>query len=163
MDIDFKKSIDRATKLMGTPVNYENYSIIKIIPSTTKCCCFHCLPNAWASINENVSSFGSIEDEGDLLIEKNNEKFVIECHESGPEFVIYSIATGLVVEGIIKLIAVFLKGIKKDYKHARNYKIIKSYHIKGHKKFDEVIEIEIPLDDVALEKLNSRLRKALEK
>ena len=161
-----KKSFDRAIDLLDTPPEYENYISIKIKPTHRGCCCFHCWPKTWDVINEYIFPCGPLEDEGDVLINKNNEKFVLECHESGPEIIVYlgfCTASIVLIKSIIDLITTFLKTLQNGHqKHPGQLKIIKRYQIKGQVEEEEIIEIELPLSDDITKKLNDNIRNVLE-
>lgn len=157
-----KKSIDRAISLLGTPENYDDYESIKIRPDKGGCCCFHCWPETWAAINERISPFGPLQDEGDVLIEKNNEKFVLECHESGPE-IIYYLTLALkplqLAKSVFEFIVILLKCIGRDKrKTVGSVKIIRRRMIKGKTNEEQIIEINLPLSEAVAKKLMNELR-----
>jgi len=157
---NIKSSIDRAVILLNTPCEYDKYVYIKIIPVPHQCCCFHCLPGAWDIINEQIYPM-HLEDEGDVLIEKNDEKFVLECHESGPEIISY---LGLGI-GAINLIINLVKAIQNE-KHKRigRLKIVQCRMIKTEFEEEKTItEIELPLSNELIKKLNETLKDAIEK
>ncbi|NQE54449.1 hypothetical protein C5S29_12730 [ANME-1 cluster archaeon GoMg3.2] len=165
MNVNLKKSLDRAIDLLGTPTDYENYISIKIKPVRGGCCCFHCWPKTWAILNEYISPCGPLEDEGDVLIDKNNEKFVLECHESGPEIIAYlglGTASIALVTSIINLIITLAKANQNE--HHRNpakLKITRRWQIKGQAEEEEIMEIDFPLSDNT-KKLKDNIRKAIE-
>ncbi len=161
---NFKKSVDRAIALMGTPSDYAAYIAIKIKPSQGGCCCFHCWPKTWAAINKHIADFGPIEDEGDALIGRNDDKFTLECHESGPEIILYTAISGLIVESIVGLVSIFLKNLQnEDHKRPSSLKIVKRRQIKGKIKEVEIMEIDFPLSDDVIKKLNDNIIKIIEK
>jgi hypothetical protein len=161
---NLQKSIDRAIKLMGTPSDYENYIVIKIKPVQGGCCCFHCWPKTWSIINEYIAPYGPLEDEGDVLISKNNEKYVLECHESGPEIILYGVISGLIVESVVELIMTFLKNLQnEDRKRPGSLKIMRHRKIEGQMQEEEIMEVYLPLSKAVIKKLNDSIRKSIEK
>jgi len=164
---NLKKSIDRAIDLIGTPNDYEKYISIKIKPAQGGCCCFHCWPETWTTINRHIYPYGPLKDEGDVLIGKNNERFVLECHESGPEIIVYlSLGTAsiLLVKSVIDLITTLLKALQNEHhRHSANFKITKRYQIKDRVEEEEIMELEFPLDKDIIKKLNGKIRSALKK
>jgi hypothetical protein len=159
-----KKSIDRAVLLLGTSAEYEKYESIKIKPSQGGCCCFHCWPRTWESVNEHISPCGPLCDEGDVLIENDSDKYVLECHESGPEIILYlglGTASILLIKSIVELITVFLKTLEKDKKTVGDLKIIRRRLIKGKTNEEVIMEINLPLPKAMAKELNSKLEKLL--
>ena len=165
MDYNFKTSIDRAIKLLGTPSDYENYITIKIKPAQGGCCCSsHCWPKTYAIINEYINPFGPIKDGGDALIGIKNEQYVLECHESGPEIVLYGIVSGVISNLVVELIKTFLKNLQnEDRKRPGSLKIMRRRQIKGRIQEEEIIEVDLPLSKNVIKKLNDNIKKAIEK
>ena len=165
MDTNFKRSVNRAISLMGTPADYKNYIPIKIKPSKGGCCCFHCWPHTWNSVNKYIYPFGPLEDEGDVLLSKNDAKYVLECHESGPEIILYiglGTAAILFAKSIVELITVLLKALQKEERKCPgNLKIIRRRQIKGQIEEEEIMEINIPLSKDTIEKLNDNVKNAI--
>lgn len=148
---------------MNTPTDYSRFESIKIKPAKGGCCCFHCWPETWASINEYILPAGPLEDEGDVLVKKNNEEFVLECHESGPEIVYYlglGTASVLLLKSVIELIVALLKSIEKDKgKAVGSIKIIRRRMIKGETDEEQIMEINLPLSESTTKKLIAKLRE----
>lgn len=165
MSDNLQNSIDRAIKLMGTPTDYENYISIKIKPGQGGCCCLrHCWPRTWSAINEYIVPFGPIEEESDVLIGKNNDKYVLECHESGPEIILYGVISGLIAEAVVGLIKVFLMNLQnEEHKHPGSLKIIKRRHIKCQIEEEEIMEVNLPLTEDVIKKLNFNIKKVINK
>ena len=164
----FHKSIDRAMKLMGTPSDYENYIVIKIKPAWGGCCCFHCWPKTWSVINKYITPFGPLEDEGDVLINRGKEKYVLECHESGPEIILYAIVSGvisgLIVQSIVGLVTTFLRNLQnEDRNRPGSLKILRRRQIKGQTEEEEVIEVDLPLSEDVTKQLEDNIRKCIDK
>jgi len=157
MDI-LESSINRAIHLLKTPAHYQDYISIKIKPIQGGCCCFHCWPKTWARINDYIHPL-EIRDEGDVLLETNNEKFVLECHESGPEIISY-LEMGI---SAIGLIITLLKFLQEDNKTPAKIKIIKRRLIKSQIEEEELMEIDFPLSDTVVERINKNLEKALKR
>ena len=159
------KSLDRAINLLKTSESYSDYVILKITPRGGGCCCFHCWPEAWASINEYILPHGPLQDEGDVLIQTNKEEFVLECHESGPEIVYYiglGTASLLLIKSIVELIVALLKALGKERgKKVGSLKIIKRRIIKGDMNEEQIIEINLPLNESTIKSLDKKLKNAL--
>jgi len=156
-----KNSFDRAIALLGTSSDYKNYESIKIKPVNGGCCCFHCWPRTWDTVNEYISPFGPLKDEGDVLIGNKDKKFVLECHESGPEIVYYvglGTASILLIKSIVELIVALLKALEKDKgKKNGSLKIIRHRIIKGEIDEEQIMEINLPLSKDTIQKLNDNL------
>lgn len=159
MNKNLKKSLDRAIKLLNTPKDYENYISIKIKPVNGGCCCFHCWPKTWEIINEYIYPFGPLKDEGDVLIDKMNEKFVLECHESGPEIVAYLKTISIdLIKSIIELIITLLKAFQNEkHKSTLKFKIIKRCFQKGQIEEEKIMELDLPLSNDVIKKLNDNI------
>jgi len=145
---NLKRSLDRAIHLLNTPAIYEDYISIKIKPVEGGCCCFNHWPRTWADFNEYISPCGPLENEGAVLIDKNNEKFVLECHESGPEIIVY-LEFGTAV---IALIATLLKYRQKEtHNFSLKFKTTTRRWINGQIE-ENSIEIGLNLFDDSKEK-----------
>lgn len=151
--------------MIGTPADYDNYISIKVEPDPKRCCCFHCWPETWAFVNKFIYPYGPLKDEGDVLININNEKFVLECHESGPEVVAYlglGTASILLTKSIIELIVAMLKSLEKEkHKRPSTIKIIKRRQMKGKVKEENIISIDLPLRKDVIKKLNDSIKESL--
>lgn len=158
-----QNSIDRAIGLLNTPNESENYISIKLSPIPSGCCCFHCWPNTWNKINKSIQPCGPIEDEGDVLIKKKEIKFVLECHESGPEIIAYlALATSstVLLKSIIDLVITIIKALSNEgRKQPSRIKISKRQIIKGEIEEDSLIEIDIPISKDMEKQLEDRLRQ----
>ena len=166
MDI-LESSLNRAIHLLKTPENYENYISIKIKPVSGGCCCFHCWPKTWSRINTYIAPNGPLRDEGDVLIERNNEKFVLECHESGPEIILYlgvGIASLNLVKSVVDLITTMLKTLQTEQKVASGkIKISKRCLIKGQVETEDLLEIELPLSEDVVKTMNEKIEIILKR
>lgn len=143
-----KASIDRAISLLGTEQNYGKYVCLKIAPEAGGCCCFHCWPQTWQEVNRTIVPFGPIEDEGDVLIKTEEGSFVLECHESGPEIIIYvgAVTAGvLFVKAIVELVTTILKSMADEPRRKLGNFIITKRTFKGSRLHEErIIEINMP-------------------
>jgi len=118
-------SVDRAIKLLNTPRNYANYISFKIKPVPSEDCDIHHWPRIWDVINKYIYPDGPIENEGDALITRDDAQFVLECHETGPEIVIYlgAIAiTARLIKSIADLIAVIVNA-RVEESHVFKYRL----------------------------------------
>jgi hypothetical protein len=154
------RSIDRAVALLGTPRDYDDYVLFKVRPVSSGCCCFHCWPITWAELNEYIYPSGPVKDEGDALVKKDSAVFVLECHESGPEIIVYlgvAIALGELAKAIIELITTILNARRKESKASVKYKLTS----KSRSGVEE-IELSLPLSDEAVKQLQAYVEKSLE-
>jgi hypothetical protein len=166
MEAKLQKSIDRAIALLKTPTDYEKYISIKLSPPSG-CCCSGCLPETWLIINQFISPSGPVEHEGDALIKKDGNVFVLEQHESGPEILVFlalATASATLAKSVIDLITTIIKGLSAEHKkQPPRIKIIKRRLIKGQFEEEKIIEIEIPVSKNIEKKLEERIKQALNK
>lgn len=157
-------SIERASALMGTPSNPDGYIILKITPDGGGCCCTDCWPEAWRAVNRHIAPAGPIGHEGDVLLGDGDSRFVLESHESGPEFVVYlgfATASILAVKAVVELITTILKNVIQDRKRPSRIKLVKRFATKGEFEEEVALELDLPLSEEVSKKLESRVRKAL--
>lgn len=161
MGYNIKNSIDRAIKLMRRANDYDDYVSLKIAPFPKGCCCFHCWPETWRSVNEYIYPQGPIEDEGDVLLKENGKEFVLECHESGPEIVIIATVSIALVTAIINLIATLVSALRKDRKCPTKIRIIKKKLTKGKVNEEEIIEMDLTASANSFEKQKRDIENAV--
>ncbi|MFH1440449.1 MAG: hypothetical protein ABIH18_00170 [Candidatus Omnitrophota bacterium] len=164
MEEKLQKSIDRAIALLKIPNEYENFLSIKLSPLDIGCCCSDCLPETWRITNEFIAPCGPIKHEGDVLIEKDGNKFVLEQHESGPEVLLsLALATAKVtlVKSIIDLLITIIKGLSKE--NRKKPSRIKIVSRRLNKKEEELIEIDIPISKNTEKQLEEKIKKAINK
>ncbi|MEW6052397.1 MAG: hypothetical protein AB1552_01225 [Nitrospirota bacterium] len=163
----FQKSIDRAITLLHTPPDYKNYILIKLSPIPQGCCCFHCWPKTWEIINKTIQPYGPIENEGDVLIERNKTKIVLECHESGPEIIAYltlAASSIILLKSIIDLLKSIIDALSTESKkQPARIKISKRQIIKGEVEEENLIELDIPISKNIKKQLESRLNDLINK
>jgi hypothetical protein len=147
---NYVNSVDRAIKLLKTSSHYSDYISIKIVPDHSGCCCLNHWSTTWQIIDEYIHPdgpirSGGIRNEGDALIHQNDAQFVLECHETGPEIVIYlgaiAITAGL-IKSVADLIAVILNARLED-SHVFKYKL-KTFGNGGVIIQEEEIELKTP-------------------
>jgi len=152
---------------MGTPKNYEDYISIKITPVPRNCCCFHCWPETWHVVNRHICPCGPLEDEGDALIHADGEKYVLQCHESGPEIIIYfglATASILLLKSVVELIVTLLKALQgEERRKPDRIKIAKRLQIRGKVEVEELIEVDLPVSDDVQKKIDDVLKEHLKK
>jgi hypothetical protein len=162
-----QNSIDRSIRLLNTPNESENYISIKLSPVPSGCCCFHCWPDTWEKINKSIQPCGPIEDEGNVLIEKNKNKFVLECHESGPEIIAYlALATSstVLLKSIVDLVITIIKALSNEgRKQPARIKISKRQIVKGKIEEENLIEIDIPISKDLEKQIEDRLKNLINK
>jgi hypothetical protein len=157
-------SIQRASALMNTPSNSDDYIILKITLDGGGCCCMHCWPETWRAVNRHIAPAGPIEHEGDVLLGDGDSLFVLQDHESGPEIVLYlGGATALILMGkaVLELIMTILKSVIRDRKHQPRIKLVKRFVTKGEIEEEITMELDLPLSDETAKKLESQVNKAL--
>jgi len=137
---NLKMSLDRAIQLLNTPAVYEDYISIKIKPVDGGCCCYDHWRETWKQFNEFISPYGPLHNEGAVLIESNDEKFVVECHESGPEIIAY-LKFGTAVVGLLIVLLKFRQA--ESHSHSLKFKITKRHWVED--KIEEENSIEIDL------------------
>jgi hypothetical protein len=156
---NLNNSFARAIKLLKTADNDEEYISIKIKPANGGCCCFHCWPHTWNEINNKIARYGVLKDEGDLAIGDGNERFVLECHESGPEIVVYlgiGIASANLAKAIIDLVLALIKNRQRE-KDGSQFVITKRIIINSIIIEENVIKIDFPLSKENIDLLNKKL------
>ncbi|MBI4286459.1 MAG: hypothetical protein HY670_11270 [Chloroflexi bacterium] len=158
-----KRSIDRAQRLLETPNDNGNYVLIKIKPISGECCCFHCWPQTWNEINNKISPCGPLEDEGDVLIGGQDDSFVLECHETGPEIIIYlgvGIASANLVKSVLDMVLTIVKNRQRERMGAQ-FRIMRRV-LRGTKTIEEnVMEIGFPLSRENVALLNKKIKDAI--
>jgi hypothetical protein len=148
-----QNSIIRAQRLFNTSDSIDNYFSIKIKPSHGGCCCFHCWPHTWREVNTFIQPSGPLEDEGDVLVKNENNEYVLECHESGPEIIVLIdriINYSSFVISVAGLIIALLQNRQKE-KPGCVFEIIKRKFKNGSLKEEVIIRTEYPLikkDDI---------------
>ncbi len=164
---NFNRSVNRAINLMHTPSDYDNYIVFKIKPLLGGCCCFHCYPELWKKINSFIEPFGPIEDEGDVLIGNDNNKFVLECHESGPEIITYIDVAGdlfTIITPIVGLIAFFIKRLQKEPgKQLTGIRVTKRIFENGNVIEEKIIEVKSALSDEIIKVIESGIRESIKR
>ena len=165
MEEKMQKSIDRAIALLKTPKEYEKYISIKLSPLNIGCCCSDCLRETWQITNQFIAPCGPIEHEGDVLIEKDGNKFVLEQHESGPEIIVYFAlvtASLTLAKSVIDLISTIIKGLSNEpRKQPSRIKISKRQIIKREIEEENLIEIDMPISKNIEKQLEEKIKQAL--
>ncbi|MFH1428439.1 MAG: hypothetical protein ABIH39_01725 [Candidatus Margulisiibacteriota bacterium] len=156
---DFQKSIDRAISLQVSPSGCDKYTIIKIQPIRGGCCCSGCWPITWQEINNHISP-AFVSHEGDAIVEINNEKFVLESHESGAEIVFLGVISGLIASAIFEGIKLILKARQKEIGQKKEtYKIVFHQKITNGNIIEKTIEVTLPINNN--KELNESIMKLL--
>jgi len=165
MEEELQKSINRAIVLLKTPEKYEKYISIKLSPPSG-CCCSGCWPDTWRKINEFIAPSGPVGHEGDALIENNENKFVLESHESGPEIIILKLALAAasinLAKSVVDLVTTIIKGISSESrKRPSRIMISKRQIIKGEIEEENLIEIDIPISKGIEKQLEEKIKQAI--
>jgi hypothetical protein len=160
-------SLERAINILHTPPNYEDYVCIKIAPEKSGCCCFHCWPYTWSTVNRYLLQLHEkqLEDEGEVVIGNEGDRFVLECHESGPEVVLYiGLATASLVftKSVVDLITTLIKALQKEDRRRPGKVILTARQIKdGNHTEEQIMQIELPLDESVQKELNERIEELI--
>ncbi len=166
-DASSRDSIQRAASLLNCLESPDDFVVLKLLGEPRGCCCFHCWPSTWAEINRYISPQGPIPDEGDALIQTKDGDYVLECHESGPEIVVYlGVVTASLVltKSVIDLVTTFLKTLQKErHKALSGVKLSHRRVTKGKTEDEILLEISFPVSDDTLRLLDGEIRKALQK
>ena len=166
-DASSRESIKRACALLGRDGGAGSFIILKLLPEPRGCCCFHCWPETWAEVNRHIAPYGPVPDEGDALVKSGSEGYVLECHESGPEVVIYlgvTTASLVLVKSVVDLFTTFLKGRQKEVSaRPTRIRLTRRRVVKGTVEDDVLVEVEFPLSEDVASVLNESVRRALEK
>jgi len=160
-------SIDRAAALLQRPARESDFVVLKLLPARAGCCCFHCWPTTWSAINEFIAPNGPIPDEGDALIHTAEGDYVLECHESGPEIVVYlgvTTASLVLIKSVVDLVTVFLKNLTAgDRGSSSRMKLSHRRFYGGQIADDILVEIDLPLAEDTAEILNTKIKEALQR
>jgi len=160
MTNSLNKSIDRALVLWDKNVKHEDFICLKIIPFPKSCCCFYCWPKVWNVINEMIKPQGQIQDEGDVLLKVDDEEYVLECHESGPEIILLATASITLLTAIINLISCLLNHLQKERKKPKEVSIVKKQITQQQEKV--VCKFDLENKAFTLETISKKLEKAFE-
>jgi hypothetical protein len=118
-------------------------------------------------VNRTILPSGPIEDEGDVLIDTRGGRFVLECHENGPEIIFYlgaGTAGVLLVKAIVELITTILKSRSEEQRRRLGKLIItKRTFIRSRRHEEKIIEIDLPPDSPHAEILAAELKDMFEK
>lgn len=156
----WQSSVERAKSHLGPLGPEDEIVILKLEPQLgSRCCCFHCWPNTWASVTQSLETHGVMKDEGDLLVTTNGGSFVLECHESGPEIVIAALN---LVPPIIGLVMLFLKGQQEERKASR-FKLTSRRIVRGEVEEEMQVEIDLPLSPETAKMIETEVTKTLRK
>jgi hypothetical protein len=166
-ELKLKISIDRAISLLGSERDYGKYVCLKIAPEAGGCCCFHCWPHTWQEVNRAILPSGPIKDEGDVVIKTKDGDFVLECHESGPEIIVYlgaATAGLLLIKAIVELITTILKSKSEEPRRRLGKLVITKRTFKGSRRNEErIIEIDLPPDSHYAKILTAELKSMFAK
>jgi hypothetical protein len=166
MEEKLQKSIDRAIDLLKTSPDYEKYISIKLSPPSG-CCCSDCWPETWQIVNQTIYPCGPVKHEGDAVIKKDGDVFVLEQHESGPEILVFlalATASATLAKSVVDLITTIIKGLAGEHrKQPPHIKIVKRRLIKGIIEEENLIEIDIPISKNIEKQLEEKIKQAINK
>lgn len=158
-----RSSIERAKALLGEPGPDNEVVVLKLRPAAGGCCCFHCWPGTWGEVTHFLAAQGRMEDEGDLLVRTDGGSYVLECHESGPEIVLYltlAAATLNLIKPTIELITLFAKGLRWESRGAR-LKLTSRRIVHGETDEEVLMEIDLPLSPDTARKIEAEVTRSL--
>jgi hypothetical protein len=94
------------------------------------------------------------------LIQNNENVFVLEQHESGPEIIVFLKPAIDLTKSIIDLITAIIKGLSKEPKKQTSgrIKITRRQAIKGKIEIENLIEIDIPMSDNDVKEITEKIR-----
>ena len=128
---------------------------------------FPLLARNMANSNQTIAPCGPIKHEGDALIKKDGNTFILEQHESGPEIVIYlalATASATLIKSVIDLITAIIKGLSGEHKkQPPRIKISKRQIIKGKVEEETLLEIDIPISKDIQKQLEEKIKQAVNK
>ena len=158
-------SIKRAAAFSNGDLTQD--AIVLKIMEPGRCHCFHCWPSTWAAINDYLGTNGPIEDEGDLAIETDAGRIVLECHESGPEIVAFiNLGTAIVsLAAAITSLAVAIISARRTHTDSRS----KSLHLRitrstrGQIDGNSSIEMELPVSGEVGDLIMQHVLSAIER
>ena len=135
-----------------------NIVMLKIEPVTRFCCCSHCVPEFWTEINNEIHPQKPIEHEGVAVLTLNNEKFILEQHESGPELLAFLEAVNTIYNFIKLLLSLATDSFAK--KGATKIKFTKRIMTTKQKLVAEEI-FEIELSDISKNEVDEIISKII--
>lgn len=101
------------------------------------------------------------------MIQTKGGDYVLECHESGPEIVVYlGVATASLVltKSVIDLVTTFLKTLQKErHKPLSSVKLSHRRITDGNIQDEILTEISFPLSDDTVRILNGKIQQALQR
>jgi hypothetical protein len=106
-----------------------------------------------------------MKDEGDLLVVLDGRRFVLECHESGPEILLYlGLATAALklAKPIVDLLTTFVKGLQEERKGPR-LKLTRRRVVRGTVEEELLVEIDLPVSRETTKMIEAEVAKALQR
>jgi len=156
-------SIHRAKIVLQRSDDAEEYVHVKIETPGSECWCLkHHAPRTWEAVNSYIAPCGPVRDHGDVLVDRNGERVVLEHHESGPEIVVcLALCTALVtlVKSVLDLVTVIVKA-RSDERRIPSVKvtITRRSGADSAPSREVAVEVEAPMSKKGV----SDLKKALE-
>jgi hypothetical protein len=106
-----------------------------------------------------------MKDEGDLLVIADGRRFVLECHESGPEILLYlGLATAALnlAKPIVDLLTTFVKSLQEERKGPR-LKLTRRRVVRGTVEEELLVEIDLPVSRETTKMIEAQVAKALQR
>ena len=144
MSYNPEKSLRDAEKILDSRELRDVISL-RIEPESTMCCCSSCWPLVWQQVNELIFPQGPVEHEGRVLVKIDNEKCVLEQHESGPEVILLVTASLNLIVAVINLVVAACSSLRKERKCPTKIRIVKRRFFRN--RVDEDLLVEVNLND----------------
>ncbi len=106
---------------------------------------------------------GPLKDEGDVIVGNSDSRIVLECHESGPEIIVYlgfATASVALATSVINLITTIIKTRQDNHKkHSGTIKLTKKIIRDGEPTEEHIMEVDLPLTERTQKELNNKIEK----
>jgi len=161
-----QRSVERAVSLLDADPSDE-YLIVKLLPEPLACCCSGCWPRTWHMVNDAIVPASPIPHEGDSLLSLAGHPVILESHESGPEIVMLMAQWAKSITALLKpvseIVTTFVKALGHERPKGLGKLRVESYRVRnGVETRLATLDLEFPLDEETLGKLNSSVQELLE-
>ena len=107
------------------------------------------MPEVYKEIHEyilplHVSEKDVKSNEKDILLDGDGSRYVLQIHESGPEIILYSTISGLLVVSVAGLVKCIITAFKSSRKHhVSKLKLTKRRFVDNTLHEEEILEIDL--------------------